>query len=128
MKREQQRQHKIIDSWLQSNKVKRYVINEDFSVSVNGDVDLSFRKLIEFPSFIQFYIVNGTFDCSENQLTSLRGCPSIVEGNFYCYNNQLNSLDYCPEIVNGKFFCHGNNKTFDIREVTNRCDVNYINT
>jgi hypothetical protein len=127
MKREQYRLIKIINIWLQSYKIKNYAINDDLTISVNNNVDISFKNLEEFPSYIQFYEIKGTFDCSENKLISLRGCPIIVTGNFYCYNNKLTSLASCPEIVEGKFFCHGNLRTFESREVTKLCDVAYIN-
>jgi len=127
MKREQHKLIKLINLWLQEHKIKNYGINADLSINVNNNVDISFCNIEEFPSYIQFYEVKGSFDCSENRLISLRGCPKIVHGNFYCYNNRLNSLINCPEIVEGKFFCHGNLRTFEIKEINNNCDVSYIN-
>ena len=127
MKREQHKLIKIIRTWLQDYKVKNYAINEDLTISVNGNVDLTFKNIEEFPSYIQFYEVKGTFDCSENKIKSLRGCPMYITGNFYCYNNMLNTLNHCPDTVEGKFFCHGNLRKFELREITNICDVAYIN-
>jgi hypothetical protein len=51
---------------------------------------------------------DGNFSCSNNQLTSLEGCPQIVKGDFDCYNNKLQSLQYCPQIVEGNFYCSHN--------------------
>jgi len=127
MKREEYKLKKLINGWLQTHKVKNYVINDDLSISVNANVDLSFMNIIEFPSYIKFDKVSGYFDCSENKLISLRGCPREVIGNFYCYNNKIDSLNYCPEEVTGKFFCQGNLRKFEISEISNLCDVSYIN-
>ena len=40
---------------------------------------------------------DGSFSCSNNQLTSLAGAPESVGGYFDCYNNQLTSLAGAPE-------------------------------
>jgi hypothetical protein len=56
-------------------------------------------------------IVEGGFDCSNNQLTSLEGAPEVVDGCFYCYINQLTSLEGAPEVVDGDFDCSHNQLT-----------------
>ena len=47
-----------------------YTINKDFSIDVNENVNLSNRGLKKLP--LKFNKVNGYFDCSRNNLTSLR--------------------------------------------------------
>lgn len=126
MKREQRRLIKLITSWLLTNGVKNFLIDDDLTISVFGDVDLSRREMDEIPSYINFKTVKGSFDCSENSLTSLRGCPSVVASNFYCFHNQLTSLLHAPREVGGKFFCHGNKRSFSREEVSDVCDVNVI--
>ena len=64
-----------IDSICQKYGIKNYTINEDGSIDVDGDVDLSNRKLIELP--LKFRNVNGNFYCSWNELTSLEGFPTL---------------------------------------------------
>jgi hypothetical protein len=56
-------------------------------------------------------VVEGYFNCSHNQLTSLEGAPKTVEGNFYCSNNQLTSLEGAPKTVEGVFYCSNNQLT-----------------
>jgi hypothetical protein len=51
----------------------------------------------------------GDFNCFNEQLTSLEGCPQIVNGHFWCSRNNLKSLQYCPQIVKGYFWCSHNN-------------------
>ncbi len=77
--------------------ISNYSINEDMSVSVDGDVFLYKMDLIEIP--IKFKKVSGYFDCSCNGLTSLINSPIEVLGSFNCGNNNLRSLKHCPEYV-----------------------------
>ena len=79
--------------------IENYTINEDMSIDINGDFDISCSWLFEFP--IEFNIINGDFDCSMNLLTSLKGGPKMVMGNFTCSDNQLQTLDYLPYVVKG---------------------------
>jgi hypothetical protein len=49
---------------------------------------------------IKFYKVGGNFNCGNNTLTTLEGCPQYVGGNFFCGNNaDLTSLQYSPKTV-----------------------------
>ena len=100
-----------IIKWLNTYGVINYVINNDLTINVNGNVDLSDKNLTIFPYFIKFNYVSGYFDCSNNHLTSLVGCPSSVGNDFYCYNNQLTSLVGCPSSVGGDFYCYNNQLT-----------------
>ena len=86
-----------------------YTINDDGSIDVEGDVDLSRKKLTKIP--FNFGKVSGDFYCYDNQLTSLKGSPNNVGGNFSCYDNQLTSLDGAPNTVGGDFYCYFNQLT-----------------
>ena len=81
-----------------------YTINDDGSIDVDGDVDLSCKKLTKIP--FKFRNVSVYFTCSNNQLTSLEGAPNTVGGSFSCHNNQLTSLECAPNTVDGNFYCH----------------------
>ena len=81
-----------------------YTINDDGSIDVDGDVDLSCKKLTKIP--FKFRNVSVYFTCSNNQLTSLEGAPNTVDGSFSCHNNQLTSLECAPNTVDGNFYCH----------------------
>ena len=91
-----------IEKWLEEMEVENYTINDDLTIDVNGRVDLRYRNLSSFSSFIKFRNVEGYFYCSSNQLTSLEGCPQSVGGGFYC---------------------SGNKKKFTIEEVRKLCNV-----
>jgi hypothetical protein len=97
-----------IDAWLKEMKIKDYVINNDLTVDVDGDVNLSSKNLTEIP--IQFGSVKNFFIIN-NKLTSLVGSPFEVDGYFYCQNNQLTTLKGAPQVVNGTFNCSHNKLT-----------------
>jgi hypothetical protein len=95
--------------------ITNYTINDDGSIDVNGNVNLSDKGLTELP--LVFNRVTGYFTCSSNKLTTLKGCPRWVGGWFSCYDNHLTSLEFSPEYVGGVFSCEYNNLT------DNYCDT-----
>lgn len=97
-----------IIKWLDKYEIKNYTINNDLSVDVDDDwttIAVSLDKKCLLSIDVQFNIANGHFSCSNNKLTSLKGCPRIVKGNFSCKNNKLKSLDYLPDVIYGKIYC-----------------------
>lgn len=86
-----------------------YTINDDFSIDVLNNVDLSYKGLTEIP--LTFRKVTGFFSCFNNDLTSLKGCPKIVVGSFGCQNNKLTSLEGSPERVDFGYVCSNNQLT-----------------
>jgi len=89
--------------------IENYTINQDGSIDVDGDVNLSYKELTKLP--LRFGKVGGGFNCSHNKLTSLEGSPKEVGGYFYCEYNQLTSLEGSPNKVGGDFSCHYNKLT-----------------
>jgi hypothetical protein len=105
-----------IDTICEKYDIKNYTINSDNSVDVDGDVGFWNKGLESIP--LNFNIVNGYFNCGNNNLTSLKGCPVRVGNGFSCYNNQLTSLQYSPQYMeNGNFSC-GNNKIKSLQYCT----------
>jgi hypothetical protein len=99
----------LIKEWLDNMNVINYLINEDHTIDVDGDVDLSHKGLTTFPSFITFRSVTGSFTCNHNKLKSLKGCPYKVGVSFYCNDNLLKNLDHGPSFVGSSYIAHGNN-------------------
>jgi hypothetical protein len=109
----------IIVSTEQSERIHRlcyqydifdYRINDDGSIDVQGDVNFVRRN----PGGIlvlDFNVVYGSFDCSQNNITSFIGAPKLVTGNFNCSFSKLTSLEYSPIRVDGNFICLGNRLT-----------------
>ena len=95
-----------IKNWLNKCKVKNYTINDDFTVDVEGGVNLDYKKLTHIP--VQFGSVTGSFYCMHNQLITLEGCPHIVGGDFSCSRNKLTNLLGSPKTVSGNFSCYEN--------------------
>src|ERR1035437_9088810 len=87
-----------ISSWLDEMGIEDYTINDDLTIDVNGSADFNNHhpgrfNLTEFPSYIQFKNVYGSFDIAHNHFKTLRGCPSYVQEDFSCIYNKLISLE-----------------------------------
>lgn len=83
------------------------LINEDGTITFIGNVNLSGLGLKKIP--FKFKNVHGDFDCSNNNLVSLKNSPENVGGKFNCSVNKLASLKYGPRIVSEHFICSQNN-------------------
>jgi hypothetical protein len=108
-----------------------YTKQPDGTLVVEGDIDLSDKKLMRLPD-LSSVIVKGSFYCNRNKLTSLKGAPKSVGITFHCGANQLTSLEFSPERLDGDFFCYYNRLTslkyapvsvaFEVRAVDNPLD------
>ena len=94
--------HKICEKYY----IKNYIINNDLSIDVNGNIDLDRKKLTELP--LSFNVIKGNFVCSSNYLNTLKGSPNTVDGDFLCNNNNLTTLEHSPQIVTGLYACSFN--------------------
>ncbi len=52
--------------------------------------------------------VKGSYNCSNNEIISLKYSPEIVYGDFYCNNNQLENLKDSPKEIKGNYDCSNN--------------------
>ena len=98
--------------WLEKYKIKNYkilLINDQLVVDAFGNVGLQKKQLKEIP--IKFNKVVGCFDCSYNELETLKGCPEEVTDSFFCNDNNLTSLEHSPKKVYYHYFCHNNKLT-----------------
>lgn len=84
-------------------------LNDDGSIDLFGDVSVACLGLKELP--IRINEVQGYFDCSGNNLTTLKNAPKAVMRHFYCRNNLLKTLEGCPEIIGGAMYAETNNIT-----------------
>jgi len=93
-----------IEAICEKYNIKNYIINEDGSIDVDGDVYLYNKNLKVLP--LNFRKVSGIFYCGYNQLTSLEGAPKSVGGDFSCISNHLTSLEGSPQSVGKNFSCY----------------------
>lgn len=84
----------------------RYERQEDGTIFVPGDIDLSGKGLEALPD-LSSVVVRGIFNCNDNNLTTLAGAPRET-GVFYCDNNKLTTLEGGPAIVAAAYSCKGN--------------------
>ena len=89
--------------------IKKYIINHDLSIDVDGGVSFTVKGLTKIP--LKFNKVYGDFSCSLNKLTTLEGSPKSVGGNFLCGYNNLTTLLGSPKKVYGDFSCNHNKLT-----------------
>jgi hypothetical protein len=85
-------------------KSTKHTILSDDSYHIHDSLDLSkhnLKFLLDLP--IKISKVDGSFYCSNNQLTSLEGAPTEVGGSFTCHSNKLTNLEGAPKEV-GEFF------------------------
>jgi hypothetical protein len=111
---------------------------------IKGDVDLSNLHLTAFPDFLEDLEIEGDFNCINNNLTTLKGCPQTIGGHLLCTNNNLTTLEGCPQTIGGSieivynklaslkgcpqtvgenFYCYGNPTMFTEEQIRAVCDV-----
>ena len=94
-------QFKIYDS--------KISITDDGLVSLTDSCSLKFTDTHYLP--IEFSNIEGCFDCSNSELTSLIGAPKMVGRDFDCSINLLTSLEMSPHYVGAGFDCSRNELT-----------------
>jgi len=94
--------------WLDQCTDGTWEINQQTGlVDVDGIFNCQRQGLTDFKG-VRFGEVSKNFDCSGNQLTSLKGGPQKVGRDFLCYSNPLTSLEGAPLSVGGYLFCYDN--------------------
>lgn len=74
---------------------------------------------------LAFFNISGKFYCSDNNLTSLKGCPNSIGGDFSCSYNNLTSLKGSPSYIGGDFHCSNNNLTKFAKVIVNKCKCDF---
>ena len=110
---------KEIKEWFEIINNNSYTINDNLIVDVDGDVDISIRVLSQIP--VQFGVINGNFNCNDDNLKSLEGSPEIIKGDFLCEYNQLTSLKGSPKECKN-FYCSYNSLT-SLKGSPKECEI-----
>lgn len=103
-----------IEKWLKKMNIKNYFIYKNLTVDVLSDVLLSNKELSFLP--FQFLSIQGDFDVSYNQLTSLKGSPKNIKYEFNCSHNLLTSLEKGPKVAKSAYDCSNNQITTFFQE------------
>jgi len=114
-------QQEIIEGYLSIDESFEFTF-DNISIKtkeINGDVRI---RLQHIPEWFQNIKINGYFNCSFCNLTSLKGCPKYIK-DFDCSWNKLNSLEFCPEYVGNDFYCYFNKTKFTKEYVRSLCEV-----
>ena len=99
----------MIDNWCKDNIRGIYTIDkETLTINSLASITITNKKLVEFPSYIHFGTVRGSFSCDEcDLLKSLKGAPEKVGRDFNCnFCTSLKSLEGAPKKVGGDFYCN----------------------
>ena len=112
-----------IEAWCEEMGIKRYTINSQSEIDVDGDVYLRHSTFKELP--YKFGIVTGFFTLMNNKnLTSLKNCPNEVGSSFDIDGcSQLSSLEGCPKKVHFNFWCRKCKRKFTEKEIRSLCKV-----
>lgn len=110
-----------IETWLKAYRINNYIIQDDLTVDIDGDIswrvgtqnrDMSHTEFKFYELFacegvapFKFGHIEGNFDCTWNVTESLKGSPDSVKGDFNCSHNRLESLRHSPQTVGGRFKC-----------------------
>ncbi len=88
-----------ISKWLKDHDVENYVINDDDTVSVNGDIELINLQYKRLP--VTFKEITGNVTIVASRLETLAGLPQTINGDLEM--NKVKVLDWtgCPAIVKG---------------------------
>ena len=70
------------------------------------DIIIYNKNLVHGKLTKQYPDIEGYFDCSNTNITSLEFAPQSVGGNFYCYKTDITSLEFVPQSVGGNFYCY----------------------
>lgn len=98
-----------ISDFLFDLNIQHFKIHDNLVVDIHESISLQEMELTELP--FSFGLVAGYFDCSANNLTTLKGCPYLIDGFFDCSNNNLTSLEYGPKEVGSFYNCYNNKIT-----------------
>ena len=112
-----------IEAWCEEMGIKRYTINSQGEIDVDGDVFLDSGNFKELP--YKFGKIDGYFSLQWcKNLISLKNCPDFVKGSFSCsFGKCIKSLEYCPKRVGGDFYCRCCKRKFTSEEVRSLCKV-----
>lgn len=100
------------------NVNQHYKINDNLSVDVYNGIALVPAFVSNGMLIVDFNYINGHFNCSNLDLTSLKNMPKMIDGNFNCSLNSLKSLDgiNCRDGI----YCSQNKITSITPEVFNK--------
>jgi hypothetical protein len=91
-----------IENWLEKMHIQDYIIHDDLTVDVLGNIYLIGKKLDYLP--VKFGVVKGNFQCYKNYFTSLENFPHTIIGDLDCSENAIKTLINSPVKIVGKSF------------------------
>jgi hypothetical protein len=83
----------LIHKWMSEHGVAKHKYRITPKKRIIGDdsVVFSHQQIKEFPEYIKFAHINGSFHVNNCGLENLKGGPELVQGSFFCSGNPLKS-------------------------------------
>jgi hypothetical protein len=98
--------HFTINSRYFNSSAAKIIINDDNSVTINGTCTAN-GNFAHLP--VVFRVVDGSFSLDYCGLLTLEGCPrEVINGSFVCRQNKITSLKGGPLRVRGHYNCDAN--------------------
>ena len=112
-----------IEEFLKQYNINNYTINDDLSVDVDGDVNLSEQNFEELP--VNFGKVTGYFYCEScPNLITLEGAPKEMGKNLWCCSCiNLISLKGFPKEIVGYFGCYKCSQLSSLQYAPLKCKI-----
>lgn len=104
---------------------KRYIGKR---IVVLGEVNLSYCSLKKIP--FEMLYVSGSLHINNNQISSLKGCPSHIGGDFHCRYNILKNFEYCPVVKHNRSILADHNQIKSLKglpKYTKSLDISHNN-
>lgn len=113
-----------VKNFLDDLKIKNYTINDDLTVDVKGNVEVSKSKLKFIP--VEFGKIEGDFEWIDGELISVHNFP------YYAYNVDIHGnkiIDYLNMDIDNYFNCQDNPCVlFYMENERTECETDYHNT
>jgi hypothetical protein len=99
---------------LERSPAELFLIAEGIAFQRRGDGTLYVKQSIKIGGVrsnlpdLSNVMLDGSFECENLGLVSLKGAPRIVTGDFLCGHNSLETLEGAPQEVGGSFNCQSN--------------------
>ena len=119
------REGRYVEKETKKKREKRLKVAEtmkDVQFGYCSSFYISYTKIKKFGNNIPRRVLYR-FDCSENQLVTLKGGPDWTKS-YDCSDNKLKSLDYIAKYITGDLNCNSN----EITSLSSLSEVKEINT
>ena len=107
----EKQKEKKAKEYLKSHIMDYFTYNEStgrYDSNINLDYGVLYYLVKDNKFTVPLGVINGSFDCRELYLKTLKNGPTEVKWDFDCSRNLLTTLEYAPKEIGGNFCCDNN--------------------